>query len=616
MRSGRVRKIIAVAMMSTVMAAGAAVSGAGFTKIVIPADTIVAEAADPVYGDYEYKVESDGNVTLTKYKGSATIINNIPTKIDGHTVTRLQKTFASYVNTNNRKITKVTIPSTITEIGDETFYWADILTTITFSSASKIAKIGSKAFFHSGITSLPSFTNVTSIGENAFQNCADLKSFTWPGKVKTIPRGTFQDSGLTSITNLNSVTGIGEFALSNTKLTSISLGNVTSIEPNAFNGCKKLVNVSISKDCTLANNTFNNCAEIVDVKMTAKTFKSGIEKNAFSGCTKLTKINGSLITKKYSSGEPYFLSTYDSVIRAHFAKLDQANVGFYADFLKKEVAYIVKTQITGCKTDGQKIKKLHDWVCGKVDYAYVGEGDNRRPDPSDECHVDSSAFMRDTTVCDGYARALTLLLREANIEAHFISGTTTSGGHGWVIVKLGGRYFHVDPTWDDMTGSYTYFLKSDDEFKALDHTSWIAKVASIRIPTITATTPKCPYSVGDVNKDGLTNGADKALITKHIAKIKTIPSADLVLADMNLDGVIDISDAVKLNVMYGDMGDANRDGKVNSADVNRIKQAVSGSVTLNMWEKALADVNYDGRITTEDATILSRAIQNDEVYLL
>lgn len=601
----------AAGLMALFMGTAAAAPQAMFQK-----SAIVAEAADQVYGDYEYKVESDGTVTLTKYKGSATVINNIPTKIGGRTVTRLQKTFASYVNTNNKKITKVTIPGTITEIGDETFYWTEKLTAVTFSSASKITKIGSKAFFHSGITSLPSFTNVTSISEYAFQNCANLKSFTWPGKVKTIPRGTFDSSGLTTITNLNSVTAIGEFAFSNTNLTSIALGNVTSIGQNAFCQCKTLVNVSITKDCTLANNAFDNCAEIVDVKMTAKTFKSGIEKSAFSGCTKLTKINGSLITRQYPSGEPYFLSTYNSLIRANFAKIDQAKVGFYNDFLNAEVAYIVKTQTTGCKTDGQKIKKLHDWVCGKVDYAFVGEGENRKPDPSDECHVDSSVFMRDTTVCDGYARALTLLLRKANIEAHFISGTATGGGHAWVIVKLGGRYFHVDPTWDDMTGSYTYFLKSDVEFKALEHISWSVKVASTRIPTITTTTPKCPYSVGDVNKDGLTNGADKALITKHVAKIKTIPSADLVLADVNLDGVIDISDAVKLNAMYGDMGDANRDGKVDSKDVTRILLAVRGSVTLNMWEKALADVNYDGRITTEDATILSRAIQNDEVYLL
>ena len=122
----------AAGLMALFMGTAAAAPQAMFQK-----SSIIAEAADPVYGDYEYKVESDGTVTLTKYKGSATVINNIPTKIDGRTVTRLQKTFASYVNTNNRKITKVTIPSTITEIGDETFYWADKLTTITFSSGLK-----------------------------------------------------------------------------------------------------------------------------------------------------------------------------------------------------------------------------------------------------------------------------------------------------------------------------------------------------------------------------------------------------------------------------------------------------------------------------------------------
>ena len=604
----------AAGMMALFMGTAAAAP-----QVILPKAAIVAEAADPVYGNYTYKVESDNTVTLTGYKGSATVITDIPTSINGKPVTRLKGTFASYVNANksNKKITKITIPSTITEIGDETFYQAEKLATITFSSASKITKIGLRAFFHSGITSLPSFTNVTSISDYAFEDCENLKSFTWPGKVKTIPRGAFDKSGLTTITNLSSVTEIGSSAFSNTNLTSIALGNVTSIDQRAFSHCNNLANVSITKDCTLANDTFWNCTKIVDVKMTVKTFKSGIEKSAFYGCTSLTKVNGSLITRKYSSGEPYFLSTYNSVIRANFAKLDQGMVGFYNNFLNAEVAYIVKTQTTGCKTDGQKIKKLHDWVCGKVDYAYVGEGENRRPDPSDECHCDSSVFMQDTTVCEGYARALTLLLRQANIEAHFISGMTTPGKHAWVIVKLGGKYFHVDPTWNDGSPiEYTHFLKSDDEFKALGHISWEATLASTRIERITTTTPKCPYSVGDVNEDGLTNGADKALIMKHIARIKAIPSADLVLADVNLDGDISVSDAVKLNVMYGDMGDANRDGKVDNNDVTRITLAARGKVTLNMWEKALADVNYDGKITMEDATILNQAIHDDEVYLL
>ena len=62
--------------------------------------------------------------------------------------------------------------------------------------------------------------------------------------------------------------------------------------------------------------------------------------------------------------------------------------------------------------------------------------------------------------------------------------------------------------------------------------------------------PKCLYSVGDVNKDGKVDSKDKKAILNHIAKIKTIPSADIVLADVNFDGVIDVSDAVKLAVDY------------------------------------------------------------------
>ena len=49
-------------------------TAAAAPQVILPKAAIVAEAADPVYKNYTYKVESDNTVTLTGYKGSTTVV--------------------------------------------------------------------------------------------------------------------------------------------------------------------------------------------------------------------------------------------------------------------------------------------------------------------------------------------------------------------------------------------------------------------------------------------------------------------------------------------------------------------------------------------------------------
>lgn len=547
------KKAIAMVMISSVMTAGTAVLETNFTEKVTFANTIVAEAADPVYGNYTYKVEADNTVTLTGYKGSETVITDIPTSINGKSVTRLKYTF-SYCP----KITKVTIPDSITEIGVDTFFRATSLTTVIFHDPDKIKTIGPRAFQYSGLSSISLGSNVTSIEPEAFANCKNLKSFVWPTTVNTISPSVFDQSGLSSITIPSNVTEIGANAFNEClNLQSLSVQGTCKIGRSAFASCEHLTNVSISKNCTLNDNSFGHCTELKNVEMTSDTFNSGLKNKAFTGCVNLRKIKGKSITQKNTSGKPYFLSAYNSSILENWAAYDSSKVGFYTDYLNAEVAYIVNKETAGCTTDSQKIRKLHDWLCKNVEYSKV----NGEPDPSRECHVDSSAFMNKKadgkcyTVCDGYARALTLLLREAGIETFFVEGkvSTSVDPHAWVIVKLGKYYFQIDPTWDDGGDLRKYYLKSDMWFMNNKHLrGWrITTPTYSRIRNGITYTPNCYFSIGDLNKDGKVNGTDKLIIQNHIARSQLIPTDDLVLADLFPDGVIDIGDLVEMSYMYG-----------------------------------------------------------------
>ena len=112
-----------------------------FTILPMGMFTITASAATD--GDYTYWIYNE-ETTISGYNGSGGNIT-IPSTLGGYPVTKI---FDSAFE--NCRITSVTIPDSITTIGDSAFYSCRSLTSITIPDS--VTTIGDSAFW--GCTSL------------------------------------------------------------------------------------------------------------------------------------------------------------------------------------------------------------------------------------------------------------------------------------------------------------------------------------------------------------------------------------------------------------------------------------------------------------------------------
>ena len=133
------------------------------------------------------------------------------------------------------------------------------------------------AYLCSGMINLNTVTipnSVTSIGEGAFRGCSGMTSVTIPNSVTSIGNSAFSGcSVLTSVSIPNSVTSIGDYAFNGcSSLTSVTIPNsVTSIGLSAFLGCSGLTSVSIGEGVTsIRAYAFKDCSSLTSIVWNAK----------------------------------------------------------------------------------------------------------------------------------------------------------------------------------------------------------------------------------------------------------------------------------------------------------------------------------------------------------
>ena len=270
---------------------------------------IAVENADgkTIYYNYinngtELEVTHTGD-SYSKYSGNIVIPETVNYMNRSRKVTSIGK--SAFAGIESERLTSVTIPNSVTEIGENAFNGRG-LDSVTIGNG--VTSIGNNAFYKCNrlkkviVSDIAAWCGISFYSSNSNPLCyakhlysdenTEITNLVIPNSVTSINRYSFEGcSSLTSVTIGNDVTSIGENAFYGcTGLTSVTIGNsVTSIDDNAFNLCSGLTSVTIPNSVTsLGVNAFRGCTGLTSVTIGNSVTSIGVY--AFMGCTGLTSV--------------------------------------------------------------------------------------------------------------------------------------------------------------------------------------------------------------------------------------------------------------------------------------------------------------------------------------
>ena len=175
------------------------------------------------------------------------------------------------------------------------------------------------------------------------------------------------------------------------------------------------------------------------------------------------------------------LSGLEEVYIEYYNKQSVLNDELYKKYenMKKRAEEIVEKVIKPGMSDLEKELALHDYLVVHTNYDYENYISGTVPE---ESHQPYGVLIKGVAVCDGFARTMQILLNMVGIENELVYGESYGEkgwyGHAWNIVKIDGKYYHLDVTFNNIDKdsskiendsiSHTYFNISDRQI-SIDH---------------------------------------------------------------------------------------------------------------------------------------------------
>ncbi|MBE7001717.1 MAG: hypothetical protein E7421_03330 [Ruminococcaceae bacterium] len=197
-------------------------------------------------------------------------------------------------------------------------------------------------------------------------------------------------------------------------------------------------------------------------------------------------------------------------------------------------------------TDYEKVCAIYDFICENVVYDYAGLAEENNT----QIYTAYAALINGTSVCQGYANLFYRLALELGVDARLVSGKGNGGDHGWNIVKLNGKYYNLDATWDATCAQegleYTYFLLCEESFE--DHVpdaEYLTEAFQNAYPMADKDFSALPEFVrGDIDGDSQVNRNDVISLLLHVTMPNRFPlNAE---ADFDGNGLVTRDDIIRL----------------------------------------------------------------------
>ncbi len=144
------------------------------------------------------------------------------------------------------------------------------------------------------------------------------------------------------------------------------------------------------------------------------------------------------LTRALGAGPAYSYSEPGAPFELEGVDVDALELtGRQRETLKRAQAVLDELALDGLD-EYQRELAIHDWLVDNVSYDAA----------ADDCHDAYGALIGGRAHCVGYTDAFYLLGTLAGLDVSYMGGFA-SGGHAWNVVRLDGRSYFVDVTWDD-----------------------------------------------------------------------------------------------------------------------------------------------------------------------
>ena len=322
------------------------------TNVRAEADGGSSDAENPQGLAFYLKDDGTYAVAIGNAKYLSKIV--IPATYCGKAVTEIATLGFGDDSVGNTVLKEITIPDSVTSIGDKAFYACRSLTGVTIPDS--VTSIGIRAFQScDSLTSVTIGNGVTSISDYAFYKCSILTGVTIGNSVTSIGDYAFYNcSSLTGVAIPDSVTNIGNSAFYGCdSLTGVTIGNgVTSIGSSAFSSCSSLANISVDVNneyySSLDGNLYDKNQTTLIQYAIGKTNThfvipstvTRIGNNAFSGCSSLISVTiGNGVTRIGNNAFEYCSSLNTVYYTGTATEWGGISIPYGNDYLKNATRY-------------------------------------------------------------------------------------------------------------------------------------------------------------------------------------------------------------------------------------------------------------------------------------